>query len=114
MQPQRARDDPPPALGGLGLGRKVEVGAPQRDVARVLEDGTLKDAKGARVAGVRARRADVEAPAALGAQPVQRPLPVDVGEEVGGLGAWGEDQVLVVGALGYEGADFILGERGGG
>jgi len=74
----------------------------------VLDDGALEDAKGAGVAGVRRGRAHVEAAAALGAQAVEGALPVDVGEEVGGLGARGEDQVFVVGALGDEGADLFL------
>ena len=76
----------------------------------MLEDGALKDAEGASVAGVGGGRvgAQVEAAAALGAQAVEGALPGDVGEEVGGLGARGEDQVFVVGAFGYEGADFVL------
>ncbi len=79
----------------------------------MLDDGALEDAKGARVAGVRGGGADVEAAAALGAEPVEGALPGDVGEEVGGFRARGEDQVFVVGALGYEGADFFLeGGRG--
>jgi hypothetical protein len=101
MQPQRARTDPPPALRGLRLGGEIEIGLPQWDTSRVLVDGALKDAEGARLAGVRGDGAEVEAAAALGAQAVEGALPGDVGEEVGGLGARGKDQVFVVGAFGY-------------
>ena len=113
VQPQRARRDPPPALARFGVRRKLQVGVPQRDGARVLEHGALEDAEGAGVAGVRGeggggRRVEVQAAGALGAQPVEGAFPGDVGEEVGWFGAWGEDLVFVVGAFGYEGADLVL------
>jgi hypothetical protein len=62
--------------------------------------GALKDGKRARLRGVRRRGADAQAPAARGAEGVEALLPGGVGEEVGGAGARGEDEVFVVGALG--------------
>lgn len=108
MHAQRAGDDAAPPLSGLDAGGEVEVGAPEGDAARVLEDGALKDAEGARLGGVRVGVVDVEAPAALGAEPLEGPLPVDVGEEVGWFGAGGEDLVLEIGPFVDEGADFVL------
>ena len=109
---QRAGDDAAPALGGLDGGGEVEVGAPEGHAAWVFEDGALEDAEGAGLGGVRGRVVDVEAAAALGAEALEGALPGDVGEEVGGFGAGGEDLVLEVGALVDEGADFVLLGRG--
>lgn len=101
-------DNPAPSLRGLDLGGKVEVGDPERDAAGVFHDGALEDAEDAGLGGAGVGTTDLETFAALGAETVHGTFPLDVGEEVGGLGARGEDEVLEVGAFGDEGADFIL------
>lgn len=102
MQAQRPRDDPPPALGRLDGGRVREVVLPQRQRPRVAQDAALVDVEDAGVGRVRGRRvlADLLAGAALGAQPVERDLPGDVGLEVGRCAAGPEDEVFVGGAFG--------------
>lgn len=101
-------DDAAPPLRGLDLGGEIEVSDPERDAAGVFHDGALEDAEDAGFGGAGVGTTDLETFAALGAETVHGTLPLDVGEEVGGFGAWGEDEMLEVGALGDEGADFIL------
>ena len=101
-------NDAAPALRGLDLGGEIEVGDPKGDAAGVFHDGALEDAEDAGLGGTGVGTADLETSAALGAETVHGTLPLDVGEEVGRLGAGGEDEMLKVGALGDEGTDFIL------
>lgn len=102
MQPQRTRDDLPPALGRLDRGRVREVVLPQLQRAWVARNAALVDVEDAGIGGVRGRRvlADLFAGTALGAQAVERNLPRDVGLEVRGLAAGAEDKVFVGGAFG--------------
>lgn len=101
MHPQRPRDNLPPPLGSLDLGREIEVGEPQPQVSRVARHGSLEDGEGARLRRVGGGGADAQPLAAGGAQGVEGLLPCGVGEEVFYPRPGPEDEVFVVGAFGY-------------
>ena len=72
--------------------------------------GALEDREYPPLAGMTRRGADLEPATPGGAQLLERLLPVRIAQPIVRFVSRGQNQVFVIGALSYEGADLVGGE----